>query len=313
MNSKKKLPKVLVLMSTYNGEEFLEEQINSILNQKDVELELNIRDDGSSDGTCEVLKKFEGKDNVRIIYGENIGFAESFLKLAVEADKKYDYYAFSDQDDVWLEYKLFYAVELLENRNIPTLYCSNFWLVDEKLNYIKQEKIFDMDGLTHHNLAITNLRACGNTMVWNEKLHDYIVMYPERKLKINFHDLWIEFMAAMLGEIIIDSRRTILYRQHMNNTSGGSVLQGYKVWWKGRKKSLLARLNGTDEQKHYEEYRARYFLDKYKEYMKEEYIEDLELILNYRKNYFKTLGMLFNRVGKGVPLRVKIRIILRRI
>ena len=94
-------PKVLVLMSTYNGAIFLKEQLDSILNQEDVNVELLIRDDGSTDSTKFILKEYENYPNCTIVYGNNIGASNSFLWLLENCGKS-DYYSFSDQDDIWI-------------------------------------------------------------------------------------------------------------------------------------------------------------------------------------------------------------------
>ena len=109
------MKKVFVILSAYNGERYLREQVESILAQTGVEVTLLIRDDGSQDGTPGIMKDIQAVNaNVRCVYGENIGFRCSFYNMLLESDDTYDYYAFSDQDDVWDADKLSHAVELLE-------------------------------------------------------------------------------------------------------------------------------------------------------------------------------------------------------
>ena len=105
-------------MSTYNGKDYLREQIDSILSQDceekaDVKLKLLIRDDGSKDGTQEILRKYAAKypDQVNWYQGENIGVIKSFFDLIEKSDEKADYYAFSDQDDYWHKEKLRAGIE----------------------------------------------------------------------------------------------------------------------------------------------------------------------------------------------------------
>ena len=105
--------KVCVLISTYNGERFLEEQIASIIAQKGVEVDILVRDDGSSDMTCSLLERWQKEGKLKWYKGENLGFARSFMNLLKTASG-YDYYAFCDQDDIWLEDKLQRAVTALE-------------------------------------------------------------------------------------------------------------------------------------------------------------------------------------------------------
>ena len=106
--------KVTILMSTYNGEKYLEEQIDSLLNQTYKNISILIRDDGSKDNTVHIIKeKKKSNDNITLIEGKNVGFIKSFLELINLAEKS-DYYAYCDQDDVWMEEKIQRAVEFFE-------------------------------------------------------------------------------------------------------------------------------------------------------------------------------------------------------
>ena len=106
-------------MSTYNGEKYLREQIDSILNQDYPEISLLIRDDGSTDGTVDILKEYAQKyRDIDYYVGENLGVQNSFFDLMKRADKRAYYYAFADQDDVWLPGKIKRAIELLEREEI---------------------------------------------------------------------------------------------------------------------------------------------------------------------------------------------------
>ena len=92
------MKEITVLMSTYNGEMFIREQIDSILNSKDVELQLLVRDDGSSDQTIPILKSYQTKKKLSFYQGHNVRPAKSFMELLCKAPNS-KYYAFSDQDD----------------------------------------------------------------------------------------------------------------------------------------------------------------------------------------------------------------------
>ena len=112
---------VCVMMSTYNGERYLEEQVLSILNQKGIETYLIIRDDGSTDNTCRILDKLclLNTDRIKVYKGKNIGYNKSFLKLLGYAEG-YDYYAYADQDDYWLPDKCLRAINILSNKVLKT-------------------------------------------------------------------------------------------------------------------------------------------------------------------------------------------------
>ena len=127
------MKKVLVLMSTYNGQMYLKEQLVSIYAQKGVDCTLLVRDDGSSDCTKQILAEEEKNGNLRWYEGRNVGPARSFWDLLLNAPKC-EWYAFSDQDDVWHEDKLKAALEQFGNCvDRPALYFGQTQLVDENL------------------------------------------------------------------------------------------------------------------------------------------------------------------------------------
>ena len=106
--------KVLILLSTYNGEKYLEEQLNTILNQttEEISVSIIIRDDGSSDNTIKIINKYiNDYDCIKLIKGKNLGPALSFRELINLADETYSFYAFADQDDIWVKGKIEAAVE----------------------------------------------------------------------------------------------------------------------------------------------------------------------------------------------------------
>ena len=110
--------KVLILMSTYNGEEKIIKQVDSILNQINVNVEILIRDDGSDNKTLEILRAVEHKDaRVRVQYANNIGWKRSFLDLVYSCPLDYDYFGFSDQDDIWFKDKVYSLISLMESDN----------------------------------------------------------------------------------------------------------------------------------------------------------------------------------------------------
>ncbi|MCI8361912.1 MAG: glycosyltransferase family 2 protein [Clostridia bacterium] len=208
---------VQVLMSTYNGEKYLKEQIDSILSQENVEVSLLIRDDGSTDKTISILEKTV-KENTNVSYyiGKNIGSAKSFIDL-VNQSKEVDYYAFADQDDVWNSKKIISAIEKIENdSNIPSLYISALEVVDEELNTIEIKKV--SGNLCFEGEMAKNF-ATGCTMVFNKKLCNAIKTYNPSY--IIMHDSWITRVCyAIGGNVVVDENTYIKYRQHGNNVVG---------------------------------------------------------------------------------------------
>ena len=128
--------RVAVLMSTYNGEKYLKQQIDSILNQRgDFQLDLLIRDDGSNDNTISILEEYTQTNKIHYYIGNNLGPAYSFLDLLINSHN-YDFYAFADQDDYWMPNKISVAISNLSNIKGPALYFANAELVDSNLNSV---------------------------------------------------------------------------------------------------------------------------------------------------------------------------------
>lgn len=235
-DEKMSCPRTCVLMSTYNGEKYIREQIESILNQKNVEIELLIRDDGSTDNTACICKEYEVKEkNIHFYQGKNIGVGNSFLDLIQNAPDT-DYYAFSDQDDVWLEDKLEKSIKGIEdelgNKNKAVLYTSNQIVVDSELNIIgmrfEEEPKHDLFNTVCEN------KLSGCTMTFNKCLKDIILQLHledyEITLKQRLHDTWCIIVANIVGKVIYDKEGRILYRQHENNVVGANDhLDNHKI------------------------------------------------------------------------------------
>ncbi len=211
---------ILVLMSTYNGEKYIDEQIESILSQQGCKPDILIRDDGSSDTTPSIIKRYAEKyDRITIISdGDNLGPAKSFWKLLMMAPN-YDYYAFADQDDIWDYDKLLWGINSIKNKQGPALYCSNLRLANEKGQ--------DMHLLAHNGKVYLNFETVlcvgqftGCTMVFNKELAKYCKSVENPRV-MTMHDHYITSICVIVGgDIIYDNSPHILYRQHTNNTIG---------------------------------------------------------------------------------------------
>lgn len=227
--------KVAVLMSTYNGEKYLREQLDSILAQEGVELTLFIRDDGSSDRTIEIIEGYQEEQSCIVLFkGENIGVGNSFMQLVYDASDSYDYYAFSDQDDIWLENKLITAIEKIKEYNSPVLYTSNQLLVDGKGNDLGLRHT-SSPGTSYMQILCCNWLS-GCTMVWNNSLHKILSDKKRRPsrdmLQRRIHDVWVAMVASVAGEILFDNNAYILYRQHEHNVVGVRKTRLFDEWKK---------------------------------------------------------------------------------
>lgn len=214
--------KIQVLMSTYNGEKFFNEQLESILNQEGVDLSVLIRDDGSDGKFINILKSAEkSNENVRVIYGENLGVTRSFFELVNQSDEV-DYYAFSDQDDVWMTNKLKTAASKLNDQE-PALYVGNYKLVDQNLNAVEVSNDIDRE-INFGKTLVENL-ALGCTIVFNKNLRNAFCDFTPTNAII--HDWYFYMFAQAIGSVYVDTIPTMYYRQHDNNVIGNKK-QGVK-------------------------------------------------------------------------------------
>jgi glycosyltransferase involved in cell wall biosynthesis len=221
-----KQPHVAILMCTFNGERFLKEQLDSFTTQTHQNWTLWVSDDGSNDQTLEILRATQaewGSDRLKIVEGPRKGFAGNFLSLACRPEIEAEYFAFSDQDDVWLPEKLSRAIGILEKlpQDKPALYGSRTQLINTQGEIIGISKLIPHD-LSFHNALVQSV-AGGNTMVFNQNLQD-VLQFAGPNLDIVSHDWWLYLVAtAMQGNFIFDQQPFINYRQHKDNLVGANL------------------------------------------------------------------------------------------
>jgi len=288
------LPKVLVLISTYNGEKYLKEQLNSLNAQKNVEVHFCIRDDGSSDDTINILREFQlNNDKVTLFVEPNIGCVNSFMKLLKSVstqETKYDYYAFCDQDDVWLENKLAIAVSKLDKfeRNSPALYFSHTQLVNEKLEKIISETR-DLKCSFGESMVING--AVGCTMVFNEVLLKLTCQFDPKFILM--HDGWVyRVCLATGGNVYFDKNSYILYRQHENNVVGGK--SNFYIKWKRRINAYYTK------QRNVRQSTAENLLLGFENEITKENKEILLRIKNYRNSFKSKILLIRSREVKTI-------------
>lgn len=241
------MEKVFILMSTYNGEKYLREQLDSLLGQCGVDIGILVRDDGSTDGTLEILDEYQNKGLLTWYTGENLKPAKSFMDLVFHAPKC-KYYAFCDQDDFWEKDKIYIALEWLKQQpqNIPALYYGCPRLVDQNLNKIENPPTTSQRMLTY-GASIINSNATGCTMVFNEKLLNKV--QEKRPDYIAMHDGWFHKVCLISGgTLFFDEDVHVLYRQHENNVIGieNSTLRKLKKHLKSLKNKDCVRSRTID-------------------------------------------------------------------
>ena len=222
------MEKVIVLLSTYNGERYLTEQLESLVAQKDVDVEILVRDDGSKDATVAMLDEWQEKGALSWYTSANLGPGKSFIHLLQTAAPG-NYYAFCDQDDVWLPEKLSVTMDKMraveaENPGKPVIIHTDMNVVDESLNII-HDSFWRSSGLRPDILrTFPYLCTCnsvnGCTIVMNSVARELILeKYVEHDIII--HDVISALTVAYHGGIIdYVETPTVLYRQHSTNVVG---------------------------------------------------------------------------------------------
>ena len=217
-----------ILMATYNGERYIEQQLESIINQSETNWRLLVRDDCSQDKTRQIIQKYQIKYPEKIILvpsTEPSGSAmNNFFQLLDYAEN--EYIMFADQDDVWKPDKItltlneMHKMETQYGKETPLLVHTDLCVVDEKLNTINPS-IFTMQAMDYRRDKLNNLLATnivtGCTMLFNQALLKLLAEKPETAV---MHDMWIALVAAAFGKIGFVNKATMLYRQHGMNVNG---------------------------------------------------------------------------------------------
>lgn len=250
--------------------------------------------------------------NVIVLPEENVGCVSSFRKLLTEAYNyidRVDYFAFADQDDVWLPEKLKSGASILAGlrQEVPSMYCSNLTVTDENLNPY---------GLMHTSLQVPDMKcrslfyniATGCTLLFNKRMVELFHTHPPKFLK--YHDAWIYQTCLFLGDVYYDMTPHILYRQHGNNVEGAHLSSLAKLRHK------LKKL--TNSAGHTSDEVARELLEVYGKsgLLSSVDSKHIGILAEYKKSFRSRLRLLFppkdsglNRQEAGYNLILKLRII----
>lgn len=298
-----KLPKVLVIMSTYNGEKYLREQIDSILVQRDVDVTLYISDDCSKDGTQEIIKEYEKKYKNIILHinEKNKNFTYNFLDSLFEFkdSEEYDYFAFADQDDYWVDDKLITAVNKIKEIGKCTLYSSNLKVVDKELNYLDRNTKPEWYKFHPHD-PLFGCPVTGCTAVFDGEFKNLVTKYYPEQLV--YHDYWVGLIAVFCknANYYLDMNPNhILYRQHGNNVIGSQKNPGLI-------NKLKNMLIGLKQNFHI----LRLLLKYYGEGLSQDDKIIIERFLDYKRP--KNKRYLFKNLQCSRLGRVKIKLLLNR-
>ena len=289
--------KVAVLMSTYNGEKYLRDQIDSILNQNgNFELHLIIRDDGSTDGTLAILDEYRILGKLEWYKGDNLRTAKSFIDLLYN-HPGFDFYAFSDQDDYWYEDKLENGIKTIKDFSIPCLYFCNAEYFDKNLDPLGGKTYNHKMNLDFYSVLI-GPGYLGCTFVFNKELAE-IIQNNRLPEIVSMHDSFLARVCVCVGgEILFDPDCHIKYRQHGNNVIGSTV--GVKDAIKRRISTITTPLSITaDEQ-------SREIISIYDHLIDSEKLEWLRLMAYYKDDFKLRLKLAFSSKPKFISRNMKI-------
>lgn len=285
---------IYIAMATYNGEKFIKQQLDSILNQTYKDWYLYVSDDCSTDNTLTILKEYQSlyPEKIKVISNDipSKSAENNFFNLILSLDKNCDYVALCDQDDVWLENKLeltFYKMCELENKygkEKPILVHTDLKVVDENLNVLSNS-FFEFQNISPERTLLRNLliqnNITGCTTMINNSLLNLINSKPK---ECTMHDWWIGLIACCFGYIGYIKTPTMLYRQHSNNQVGAKDAKSVEFISHKLKNRAIVKEN----------YRkmfvqANLFLDEFKNNLSDEQKEVLNAYLKIPK---------LNRFGK---------------
>ncbi len=277
---------VIVLMSTYNGQQYLKEQLHCIMQQTyPGNITVLIRDDGSSDATSLVATEYPQKDGRRIewIPGSNVGPQRSFLEL-IRLAPDADFYFFADQDDVWDTDKFQIATDLMAQEEGPVCYCSNFRHAHTDLTVYEETALEKPPVFTPLQVLFYN-QIPGCVMGFNRQLMNLM-----KRLQIDnvmMHDSMALSLAAACGKVIYDPAPRITHRIHGNNVVGHGHKKIVLHKWIAEKLRLLLKKEAYDLSA-----MAEQFLAVAEDKIHPEFLEDIRLLRDFKKSRKNTRKLL---------------------
>jgi glycosyltransferase involved in cell wall biosynthesis len=220
------MPSVAILLCTFNGARFLAPQLISLADQKFANWRLFVSDDGSTDDTLAIVSLYAnklGSTRVSVRNGPRQGFVRNFLGLACDTSISSDYYAYSDQDDIWEPDKLSRATEWLEKLPpyVPAMYCSRTQLIDEEGRQCGLSPLFRRKPVFRN--ALVQSIAGGNTIVFNEPARRLLIACGN-SVTVPSHDWWTYLLTTAAGGAVrYDPVPRVRYRVHPENVMGSNV------------------------------------------------------------------------------------------
>ncbi len=298
--------KLAVLLSSYNGEKYIKEQIDSILDQKgDFSLDLWVRDDGSTDSTPQILETYAQEGKLNWYTGPNLKPAKSFMDLLLHCPG-YDYYAFADQDDYWYPEKLQVGLDLLKDCTGPSISFANARLVDGALNPLGRNVYKNPPRRDFYSLVYgSNIIGC--TMVLNSAL---VRLAQEKPMPADLfmHDYYMLNLCTLYdGTVVYDPNPHMDYRQHGGNVIGAKWTKADALKDRIRRITTPAKVSiATQSQSLY---------DLYPQAPSKEKLDFLKQVAEYKRNCFTALALACSRKprcnSKNMAVTIRLSYLLR--
>ncbi len=216
-------PQVAILLATFNGERYIQEQLDSIARQTHRHWTLHVSDDGSTDATPDILARFQkqhGAEKVFLHNGPRNGFAQNFFSLVRNPNIQADLFAFCDQDDIWFEDKLAKAVAQLKRHKQAAVYCSRTRLINQHGSPIGYSPHFKR-APSFRNALVQSL-AGANTMLLNTQARALLARTPLNAPIVSHDWLCYLLVSGSNGKVIYDPEPSLYYRQHDDNLMGSN-------------------------------------------------------------------------------------------
>lgn len=280
------MSKVAVLLSTYNGQLFLRDFMESLCMQQFQDFHVIVRDDGSTDQTLYIIESYSHRLKINYMMDKgNLGPAKSFIKLLRGAGSSYSIYMFADQDDWWESDKILRCANYLyhTDNSIPTLYFSALELVDANLKHLSFTTA--PRRLSLHNALVENV-ATGCTIGFNSLARSLILQANPQKYTM--HDWWVYLVLTAFGKVHFDSKPTIKYRQHNSNSIGSAsnfiedCHRRFLRFFKPKKSGVFL----IAEQ-------AKAFIDCYGHIMTDDLKNQVRLLVPGSKSFLNSFNLLF--------------------
>lgn len=267
-------PRVAVLLATFHPNDFTILQIESFRKQSGVDIKIFWGDDGSTDNERKKIHNLLSGLEYESFEFENVGATRNFIQLLKNA-RDYDFYAFSDQDDIWLPEKLITSINCLEWSDQPALCHSNVTIL--KNDQFEDKKTSCQDHSMKTLLAENCFQGC--TLVFNARLRELFLSYSTDD--IVWHDWWLGWLASCAGAVFTLDQSLTIYRIHEGN-SIGLPNKRQKVT------RFLRRKNGTSFEQ------AKIFRDRYISIIREQPLSELNSwIKMYSSSFiFRILSLL---------------------